>query len=93
MGKTFKSHSRRRKPPKLFVSLPDAIALPFGAMARLDTIAMEPNSEASQAARYSLNAHDKKTSFCMALPSHHRDTESVVNAMLQFDDDTPVIRL
>ena len=44
MGKSFKSHSRRRKQPKVFVSLLDATAQPFGAMAHLDTIAMEPNS-------------------------------------------------
>ena len=81
MGKTLKSHSRRRKQPKVFVSLPDATTFPFGAMVHVDTIAMEPNSEASQAARYSLNVHDEKTSFCMAFPFHKRDTESIVNAM------------
>ena len=60
-------------------------------MVHMDTIAMEPNSEASQVARYSLNVLDEKTSFCMAFPFHKRDTESVVNAMHQFDGDTPVI--
>ena len=72
--------------------MPDATALPFGAVVYLDTIAMEPNSEASQAARYSLNVHDAKASFGMAFPFHKRATESVVDAMHRFDDDTPVIR-
>ena len=53
---------------------------------------MEPNSEASQAARFSLNVHDEKTTFCMAFPSHERDAESVMDAMHRFDDDVPVIR-
>ena len=43
MGKTFKSHSRRRKRPKVFVSLPDATAQHFRAMVHMDTLAMEPN--------------------------------------------------
>ena len=91
-GTSFKSHSRRRKRPKVSVSLPDSLARPFGAMAHLDTIAMEPNSEASQAARFSVNVHDEKTSFCMAFPSHNMDAESVMDAMHRFDDDVPVIR-
>ena len=61
-------------------------------MAHLDHIAMEPNSEASRAARYSLNLHNEKTSFCMAFPSHTRETEAVVDAMHQFDADIPVVR-
>ena len=92
MGKTLKSNSRRRKRPKVFVSPPDATTQPFGAMVHLDTIAMEPNSEASQAARYCLNVHDERTSFRMAFPSHKRDAGSVVDAMHRFDDDCKVIR-
>ena len=75
----------------MFVSSPDAIEHPFGAMAHVDTIAMEPNSEASRAARYSFNVHDETASFFMAFPSHVRDTGSVVDALRQFDGDTPVI--
>ena len=66
MGKTYKSNSRRRKRPNVFVSLPDATAQPFGAMVHMDTIAMEQNSEVSQPARYCLNVHDERTSFCIA---------------------------
>ena len=86
-GKTFKSNSRRRKRTTVFVSSPNAIEHPFGAMAHLDTIAMEPNSEASRAVPYSFNVHNEKTSFCMAFPSHTRETEAVVDAMHHFDVD------
>ena len=56
-------------------------------MVHVDTIAMEPNSDASQAARYCLNVHDERASFRMAFPSHKRDAGSVVDAMHRFDDD------
>ena len=68
MGKSVKSHSQRKKQPKVSVSLPDATAHPFGAMVHMDTTAMEPNSESFQAARYCLNVHDERTSFRMAFP-------------------------
>ena len=89
---TFKFHSRRRKQPKVFAPLPDATAKPFGAMAHFDTVAMELKSEASQAARYCLNIHDERATFCMAYPSHKRDAGSVVDAMHRFDDDIQVIK-
>ena len=74
------------------VTAPDALTRPFGAMIHLDYIAMERNSEASRAARYSLNVHDEKTSFRMAFPFHTRETEAVVDAMHQFDADIRVVR-
>ena len=74
-----------------FVSLPDATTQPFGAMAHLDTTAMELNSGASQAARYCVNVHDERASFCMAFPSRKRDAGSGVDAMQRFDGDIPVI--
>ena len=61
-------------------------------MARLDHIALESNSEASRAARYSLNNHDEKTSFCKAFPFHTRAMEAAMDAMHQFDADVLVIR-
>ena len=61
-------------------------------MARLDHIAMERNSEASRAARYSLNIHDEKTGYFSAFPSHARDAEAVLDAVHRFDDDEPAIR-
>lgn len=90
--KTNKFHLRRRKRPKLIVTAPDAIARPFGVLVHLDHIAMEMNSQASRAARYSLNIHAEQTTFCMAHPSNARETETVLDAMHQFDDDVPAVR-
>ena len=61
-------------------------------MIHMDHIAMEPKSEASEAARYSLNIHDEKTGSCMAYPSHKREAEAVVDAVHRFDDDEPAVR-
>ena len=92
MGKSSKSYSRRRKLPKVSVSLPDSLVCFFGAIVHSDTIGMAPNSKASQAVRFSLNVHDEKTSFCMAFMSRKSDAESVMDAMHRFDDDVPVAR-
>ena len=61
-------------------------------MVHLDHIAMEPKSEASKAARYSLNMHDERTSFCMANPDNCCGHESIVDSTHSYDDDIPVVR-
>ena len=53
---------------------------------------MEPKSEASTAALYSLNMHDERASFCMAYPGNCRGHESIVDDMHSYDDDIPVVR-
>ena len=53
---------------------------------------MKQKSEASKAARYSLNMHDERTSFCTAYPGNCREHGSIVDAAHSFDDDIPVVR-
>ena len=90
MGKTSKSHSRRRRFPGVSVPLGEG-ERPFGAMLHMDHIQMEVGSEASRAARYCLNVHDEKTDFFMAFPSHSRSAEAVLDAVHRFDDAVPTI--
>ena len=91
MGKTSKSHSRRRRIPGVSVTLNEG-ERPFSAMLHMDHIQMEVGSEASRAARYCLNFHDENTYFFMAFPSHSRSAEAVLDAVHRFDDAVPTIR-
>ena len=91
MGKTSKSHSRRRRLPGVSVTLGQG-ERPFGAMLHMDHIQMEVGSEASRAASYCLNVHDEKTDFFMAFPSQSRSAEAVLDTVHRFNDANPTMR-
>ena len=67
-------------------TIPDAVALPCGAMIHLDHIQMESGSEAAGAARYCLHIHNQKNDFFTPYPSHERDEEAVLDAVRRFDN-------
>ena len=85
LAKAAKSPSRRRAlrfTDVLPVREPEE---EFGALIHADHIEMERASEAARSARYCLNVHDERTSFFRPFPVHKKDTNSVVDALHEFD--------